>query len=194
MHDEDIPFNRARGNEDAEREELALENLDITIEAMWRIHGEINEWSRGADIKAGIVLAANGAFVAGVAVALSTGSFLPIVHERQLAGAFLLVSLVAIVISSVYAALCLVPPLRVGEVESLLSPDYIARHFSTGTAYENAVRRTLADAECNLVEISHQVWTVANRLWRKLHYATWGIRFLIASLFFGLMTLLVAFL
>jgi len=193
MHD-DRPFDWEKddGEEEA-REEIALENISITIEAMWRIYGEINEWNRGADVKAGIVLATNGAILAGAAVGLSTGTFLAAVQQRHPVYASMLVALTAIVLSSVCAALCLVPPLREGEIESPLFSDYIARHYPTAKAYEDAVRATLADAPSNLAQISHQVWTESRIQRRKLTYATWAIRFLIASLFFSLVTLLLAF-
>lgn len=191
---DDIPFKQENGDEETAREEIALENLTITIEAMWRLHSEINEWTRAADIKAGIVLATNGAIIAAIALAVNTASFLAIIEARHLVGAFMLATLAAVVISSVFAALCLVPPLREGEIISPLFTDYIAQRFPTAQAYEETIRATLVDANANLTQISHQVWTSARSQLRKLTYATWGIRFLIASLLFSLLTLLLAFL
>lgn len=180
--------------ETAGEEEVELERLDISIETMWHTNEQVNEWSRGADVKAGIVLAANGVIlVASAALAVGTGGFIALLETLRVAIFFIAV-LITVIISSGFAALCLVPPLREGEMSSLLAIDHIAFDFSTATAYEDAVRSALTDTNAMLTVVSHEVWTSARRAGRKLYYVTWAIRFLIASLFFSLITLLIAFL
>ena len=99
-----------------------------------------------------------------------------------------------VIISSAYAALCLVPPLREGEITSPLFFDYVARHYPSAQAYEKDVRSMLTSADANLTQISHQVWTGARIVRRKISHINWAIRFFIASLFFTLLTVLAAFL
>ena len=108
-----------------EKHEERLEDVALAIETMWRAYSEVNEWIRAADIKAGTVLAANGVIiVAAVALAVGTGSFTTIVLTRHLAGFFLLATIVAVIVSSIYAALCLTPILihRPGAVPVVHRP------------------------------------------------------------------------
>lgn len=177
-------------------EEVALEGIDISIEAMWRLFGEINEWSRAADFKASVVLAADGVIlVAAAALAAVGGSGIgAMLLSRRLVSVFLLLTLVNAIISSASAAVCLVPPFGEAEPESVLFMNYIARHFPDASSYEASIRATLTDADANLRQISHQVWSVARIFRKKVSFATWGVRFLIAALLCSLLALLFAFL
>ena len=174
-------------------EEIALQGIDISIEAMWRLYGEINEWIRAQDIKAGVVLAANGVLIiAGAALVVGGGSFSAIIHHQHAVNLCFLATIVTITISSADAALCLVPPLREGEVTSPLYFDYIARYYPSAQSYEEDVRAVLNTADANLTQISHQVWTSARSLHRKIVHINWSIRFFIASLVFSLLAVLSA--
>ncbi len=108
-------------------------------------------------------------------------------------GFFLLLAIVAVIVSSIYAALCLTPILSTGEELCLLFLGHIHRRFPTARAYEDAVRVTMTDPEANLTEISYEVWNSSHVADRKLNFATWAIRYLIASLFFIFITLLLAY-
>jgi hypothetical protein len=175
-------------------EEVAVEGIDIGIEAMWRVYGEINEWSRAADFKASVVLAANGVLiVAAAALASSAGSFSALLRNFLVGICFFIV-LVTVVISCAYAARCLIPPLKEGDITSLLFYGYIAAHFPSAHAYEKAVRQSLIDADDNLSQISHQVWSTSRIAKKKIEYTVWSVRFFIAALFFSLVTLIVAYL
>jgi hypothetical protein len=181
-------------NEDAERPlEVVETGVDLAIEAMWRLYGEFNEWSRSADVKASIVMAANGGvLVAATAIAVG-GGFTSIILRHGLVSLFCLAMAFGVIASSVYAALCLVPPLREGDKSSVLRFDYIACEFPSARDYEVAIRQSLINPDAELTLISHQVWSYARILHRKLDYVTWGIRFFIAALLFGLIALLLAY-
>ena len=176
-------------------EEVSLQDVDISIEVMWRLYGEINEWIRAQDFKAGVVLAANGVIiVAGAALVVGGGSFGIIVHHHASVVLDILAAIVTVIISSAFAALCLVPPLRVGEAQSPLFFAYVARHYHSARAYEADIRATLTTADAHLTQITHQVWTSSRSVYRKLTYIDWAIRFFIASLVFSLLAVLSAFL
>jgi hypothetical protein len=187
---------RARGDDDESQrpeQEVALEGIDISIEAMWRIFGEINAWSRAADFKASVVLAADGVIlVAAAALAVGSNGFSAMLLAHHLVSLFVLLTLVSAVISSAFAALCLVPPFREAEQQSVLFMDYIARNFPDAPSYEQQVRATLTDADANLQQICHQVWSVARIFHKKVSFATWGVRFLIPALLCSLLALLLA--
>lgn len=177
-----------------ERHEERFEDVALAIETLWRAYGEVNEWIRAADIKAGTVLAANGVIiVAAVAMAVGTGSFTSIVLTHHLVGFFLIASMVAVIVSSIYAALCLTPILSTGAELCLLFIGHIHRHFPTVRSYEQAVRTTLTNPEANLKQISQEVWNSGRVADRKLAFATWSIRYFILSLFCILLTLLLAY-
>ena len=55
------------------------------------------------------------------------------------------------------------------------------------------MRTILTNPEANLKEISREVWNSGRIADRKLIFATWSIRYFIASLFFILLTLLIAY-
>ncbi len=194
MHD-GTPDPQHDENGDLHPEEIALQGIDISIETMWRLYGEINEWIRAQDFKAGVVLAANGVIiVAGAALVVGGGSLSASVLHRLVASLCFLTAVVTVIISSAYAALCLVPPVHVGEVTSPLFFEFIALHYPSAQAYEEDIRTSLNTADANLKLISHQVWTSARSMHRKMSYINWAIRFFIATLFFSLCTVLFAFL
>ncbi len=177
-----------------EKHEESFEDVALAIETLWRAYSEVNEWIRAADIKAGTVLAANGVIiVASVALAAGAGSFTAIVLTRHLAGFFLLATIVAVIISSIYAALCLTPIQSTAQELCLLFIGHIHRHYPLAQSYVEAVRTVLTDPEANLKEISLEVWNSGRIADRKLLFATWSIRYFIASLFCMLITLLAAY-
>ncbi len=172
---------------------LARPDIEISIEAMWQLYGEINEWIRAQDFKAGVVLAANGVVViAGIALVQNGGGMSAALHT-QIISLCSTLTILTVIISSAFSALCLVPPLREGAVTSLFFMEYIAQHYASAEEYAREIRATLASADANLAMISHQVWSSARSAHRKITHINWSIRFFILSLFFSLLAILFAY-
>jgi len=177
-----------------EKHEARFEGVNLAIETMWRAYSELNEWIRAADLKAGTVLATNGVIIiAAGALVVGTGSFTTIVLTHRPVGFFLLATLIAVIVSSIYAALCLTPILTPSPEVCLLFIGHLRRRYPTAKSYEDVVRTILPNPEANLREITDEVWNSAGNAERKLNYATWAIRYLIAALFCVLITLLLAY-
>jgi hypothetical protein len=138
----------------------------------WRSLGQINEWIRFADAKAGAVLAASGvlgAFLVNDVPRLEDFK----VHTTR--AALLAVAIICIGLSSLLSLQILAPRLRTGEARSLIYFDHVARRYASdrnGFA-DNYLSLTKIDTDLTR-QIADQVWAtsiVARRKFRRVSYA-----------------------
>jgi pycsar effector protein len=153
-------------------------------EFLWRIYGQINEWIRFADAKAGALLAADV-----VMIVAAIQSFKD--HKDVLMGHVVLwfpgiLSLVGLSASAFCCLMCILPRTRAIAGKSVIFFGDIARGYTSLDAYLQSAS-TLGDENRAFDEISRQVWENARiaehkHLW--IARAVW-------SIFFGLVVALV---
>ncbi|WP_330476027.1 Pycsar system effector family protein [Terrabacter sp. C0L_2] len=142
-------------------------------EEAWRLLGSTNEWLRYADAKAAGALAG-----AGVLGGVLVQSGLDDANEGAPGGAifFFVVAALAVFASATFALIALAPRLKVGEPNSLIYFDHVARKYvGDPDGHAAAVKTLLEDGDALFSDLAAQVWANSTVARKKFFWSGWAI-------------------
>ena len=139
---------------------------------VWKVLEHTNDWLRFADTKAVGALAA-----AGVLGGLAANALLG--DTGNVSGAalgFVIAGLLALMVAAGLAVFVIVPRLSVGEPNSLIYYEHVARKYKNNPdAHRDALNALLADDDALKDELAHQVWANATVARQKYLYSSWSL-------------------
>jgi hypothetical protein len=168
--------------------EPSEEESEKLSELQWRIYGVINEWVRFADAKAGVLLAMDGVLLAAGIGALK--DYLKYLKPNPLLLGLVIAAAVALLFSAALCLVCVYPATRKPGLHSLIYFGDIADSRTPDQYFADVLR--LRDPAERFREISRQVKINAHIAAAKYRQFNWAAHAFVASLFFGLCALLVA--
>src|SRR5699024_6365627 len=142
-------------------------------EDAWKALTQTHDLIKVADTKAGAILAAAGVLGAAVVRALPAMSGW---HQKPWHVGLLLVSMVLIAVSIVFALRVFVPRLRLGDSGSLLHFDNIARRYANAAEFSVAYRSLFEHDDRLHKALAEQLWAtsrIARRKFRSVGPAVW---------------------
>lgn len=143
------------------------------LELMWRTYDTINDLIKFSDTKAAALLALNGIVLSFIFSLFNKDILLP---ENQIILIFIVLGLIAGIISIIICIFSIIPVLDMRNPQSLLFFGNIAERFKYPHDYERTVRNEL-DEYAQLTQITNQVWKISNIAYRKYRIVIWATYF-----------------
>jgi hypothetical protein len=152
----------------------------MKVDEAWRVLGQVNDWIRFADTKAGAVVAASGV-LGGLLVksAPSRNDF----RTHTTYAVLLSLALASVAVGMLLALRVLTPKLRSGEPRSLVYFSHVAKKYPRTPSDFVERFKSMADDENQLaIQVLDQVWANSCVAYRKYRMVTWAIWFFRAAL------------
>jgi hypothetical protein len=164
--------------------------LDGATEHIWQIYDNISELIRFSDTKAVAILASDGV-VAGLYFS-NTAAIQNILTSRQYVLLPLTISLILLLISGYYSAACLFPRIKSESKCNLIFFSDIVSSYNNPNAYEEAIKKACQEPNCETIQrqLLHQIWQISQIAQCKYSAVKQSVPFFVASLAFGVITIL----
>lgn len=137
-------------------------------EHYWNVYVQINEWIKFADAKAGALISLNGVILGFVVSNLDNIRL--IIASETCTKVLIILGIISLIVSLFFAIKCIFPKLNVGEPQSHIFFEHIAKKYTTAKEFKKYVDKPI---DLN-VDLKTQVWAnskVASKKYTAINYS-----------------------